>query len=404
MSRQKFDIVISGAGIAGLTAAAGLAARGFEVCVLDPAPPPTTNDAPGSDLRSTAYLAPARALLDATGLWQALAPHATPLDALELCDTAGWPPMLRDTRRFAARELGLDCFGWNVPNWRARALLAAHLSEQDGVDLRFGRSFAAMTTREGMAILRLDDGTRIETRLLIGADGRASAVREAAGIDVTQRRYGQKALAFAVTHERAHENVSREIYNSGGAFTTVPLPDHEGRPASAIVWMNDGRRAIELRDMSPEALSEALALRSMNLLGPMRAITAIASWPVITQTARRLTFQRGLLMAEAAHVLPPIGAQGLNTSLRDVDCLLDLLEPGADPGARSLLDAYAARRQRDTALRAAAIDLFNRVCQSRIDAVQELRLAGLRCAHDAAPLRRGLMRAGLGAGSDGTRD
>ncbi|WP_102109825.1 FAD-dependent monooxygenase [Oceaniglobus roseus] len=395
MTRTDTDILVSGGGIAGLVAAAGLAHRGFRVCVVDPVPPVQTEEDPEADLRSTAFLQPARALFERLGLWEALSPEATPLRALRVIDTQGWPPQERIRRQFEPADLGEPTFGWNIANWRSRAVLARHLEGLENVDLRLGVGFAALLTRTAGAVVTLTDGSRVDAKLVVAADGRNSPVREAAGIGAHSRTYGQSAIVFSVAHDLPHDDVSTEIYNAGGAFTTVPLNDHEGRPASAIVWMNDNARSAELAAMSPEACGAEATLRSVGVLGQMRLLTPRRVWPVITRTADRLTARRTVLIAEAAHVLPPIGAQGLNTSLHDVATLLDCL--GEDPGAPEGLERHARIRGRDVTVRAGVIDLFNRVCRSDFDAVVRLRSAGLRAVHDIAPIRRGVMRAGLGA-------
>ncbi|WP_422071494.1 FAD-dependent monooxygenase [Tranquillimonas rosea] len=397
MTHATVDILVSGAGIAGMVTAAGLARAGFSVCIVDPSVPADSADAAGSDLRSTAYLRPARALFDRLGLWETLAPHATPLEVLRVIDTTGWPPAERERRSFEARDLGHDSFGWNIPNWRTRRELAAILSEMPRVDLRLGTGFSEMLVRDREARVRLDDGTHLTARLVLGADGRASPVRQATGIGVDTTRYGQTALAFAVTHPVPHGNISTEIYNSGGAFTTVPLPDHDGQPASAIVWMDDGPRSAELRAGPAETFAETLRLRSCDILGRMTPVTPIRAWPVITQTAHRMTARRTAILAEAAHVLPPIGAQGLNTSLVDVALLLNLAERHRETlGGDEMLAAFERGRTRDVHARAAVIDLFNRVCKSDRPLAQAARTAGLSAVHGLAPLRRKIMRAGLG--------
>jgi 2-octaprenyl-6-methoxyphenol hydroxylase len=178
----------------------------------------------------------------------------------------------------------------------------------------------------------------------------------------------------------------------------VPLPDVQGGPASAVVWMNDGRRSLDLLAMDEAAFGAEATLRSCGVLGPLTLASPRRLWPVVTQSADRLTAQRTAIVAEAAHVLPPIGAQGLNTSLHDVAALVDLA--AADPeglGAPAMLAAYETARARDIRTRATAIDLFNRVCRSGEAPVQALRLAGLKAVHDIAPLRRAVMRAGLGS-------
>lgn len=397
MDVSRTDIFVSGGGLAGLTAAATLSARGFAVTLADPAPPATDAADNGSDLRSTAFLDPARALLDRAGVWDRLAPLATPLTSLRLVDSKGWPPRIRGSRTFHAADLGLDAFGWNLPNWRTAGELITALDARDGVDLRLGRAFAALDARDGSVTVTLDDGAHIEARLVLAADGHASPVRKAHGIAAARTGYGQKALAFTVAHDVPHDHVSTEIYNRGGAFVLVPLPDRDGRHASAVVWMDDGPRALRLAEMPALAFEAELIERSCNVLGSLTLTSPRRVWPIVTQTARRITAPRTALIAEAAHVMPPIGAQGLNTSLADIADLAGRLDPGADPGSPDILAAFARARALDMRVRSGAVDILNRVCRSGNPLVQAARLAAFAALHDITPLRRGIMRAGLGS-------
>ena len=391
------DIFISGGGIAGLTLALGLARAGLSVTLADPAPPPKDAEADGSDLRSTAFLQPARALYEDLGLWPLLHPHATPLETLAVIDCAGDPPAPRTERAFRSSDLGEPAFGWNLPNWQTRKMLTEALAETPGADLRLGTGFQAILSREREAIVTLTDGARLRARLAVAADGRDSPLREAGGVASETTRYGQKALAFSVTHDTPHRNVSTELYLSGGAFTVVPLPDVAGKPASAVVWMNDGPEAARLMALDAEAFSQAATVRSCRVLGDLALASPRRIWPVITRLATRLTAERTALIAEAAHVLPPIGAQGLNTSLHDVRTLVDLVREAPDAiGEPAWLARYTKARERDIHARARVIDLYNRVCRSDAPPVQALRSLGLSVVHDVAPLRKGVMRAGLG--------
>ncbi len=397
MNRTDTDIFISGGGIAGLTAAAALGQLGFTVVLADPAPPPSEAAEDGSDLRSTAFLQPAKQLLADAELWSALAPHATALETLRVIDCAGDPPEVRTERAFRSSDVGEAAFGWNLPNWLTRKVLAARLADLEGIELRLGTGFRALLTREREAIVTLDDGAQVRARLAIAADGHASPLREAAGIDAETTRYGQKALAFVVTHDLPHDNVSSELYLSGGAFTLVPLPDHDGLPASAVVWMNDGAEALRLMALDDAAFSDAATTRACGVLGALRLASPRRLWPVITRRAQRLTAQRVALIAEAAHVLPPIGAQGLNTSLADIATLVELARSDPDAlGTQTFLDHFVRARARDIRARTVAIDLYNRVCRSDTPSVQSLRSLGLKLAHDVAPLRHRIMLAGLG--------
>jgi len=397
MQTHECDIFISGGGIAGQVSAAVFAARGFSVVMADPQPPVTEADLDGSDLRSTAFLRPARALFDSCGLWTLLEPHSKPLDSLAVIDTTGWPPELRDKRTFAAADMGDEPFGWNLMNWVVRRELWTYLQNAEGVTALYGSGFKSLVQRTDEVLIGLTDGARVRARLAIAADGKFSPLREAAGIDVSTTRYGQKALAFTVTHPQPHHNISTEIYNEGGAFTIVPLPDIDGQNASAIVWMNFGPRAVELMEMPVTDFEEAMYARSTGLLGRMKLKGRRSVWPVISQTADQLVEGRVAVVAEAAHALPPIGAQGLNTSLNDIAALADLAQGAPqDPGAPAVLAAFEKARKPDIRARAKVIDLFNRVARSGEGAMQAVRLTGLKAVHDIAPVRHGVMRAGLG--------
>lgn len=391
------DILISGGGIAGLTAAAAFGTTGFKVICVDPTPPVIDGAADGADLRSTAMLQPARALLERAGLWDSLAPHAAPLQVMRIIDAGGDTPEPRVTREFDAAELSEQPFGWNFPNWLLRREMIARLTELDTVDFRPSIGTKRLFTREGSAKVTLSDDSAIETKLVIAADGRGSPMRTAAGISVRTQRYGQKALVFAVTHPIPHFNVSTEIHRTGGPYTLVPLPDRDGMPCSAVVWMDDGRLAQERMDMDAAEFEEEASSRSTHHFGPLTLASPRQVWPIITQRAERLNAERVALIAEAAHVMPPIGAQGLNMSLTDIATLLDLAQERREGlGDAQMLDAYHKARYSDIILRVRGIDLLNRTSQASSTVARDARSAGLSALYGAAPVRKMLMQMGLG--------
>lgn len=394
---ETCDILVSGGGIAGLTAAAAFGTAGFSVICVDPTPPVTDGAADGADLRTTAMLQPARTLLEAAGVWEALAPHAAALEVMQIVDAGGTDGTARTAKAFKASDVSDLPFGWNFQNWRLRQALVARLDALDTVDFRPGVAAERLLTRTAHAQVGLSDGKKVRTQLVVAADGRTSPMREAADIPVRTRRYGQKALAFAVTHPEPHENVSTEVHQSGGPFTLVPLPDHDGRSCSAVVWMDDGSKTLARYAAETKAFEAEMTERSCGILGPLTLATPRSIWPIISQQADRFSGARIALVAEAAHVVPPIGAQGLNMSLADISTLLDLAESHAgDLGGAPMLDAYHKARFADVTLRVTGIDLLNRTSQASSPFMRDARAFGVRALHEVAPARRTSMRLGLG--------
>ena len=389
---DKTDILVAGGGIAGLSAAARLAADGQQVTIVDPAPAePTT-----ADRRTTAFLQPAIATLQTAGVWDAMAGHGTALRVMRIVDAGGQVRQVRETADFTAEPAGHEVFGWNVPNAPARTALLDHLDGQANVDLRLGVRATDYLGRIDQALVKLSDGARLSARLVLAADGRNSTLRALANLPVRRWEYGQHALVFTVTHDAPHDNISTEIHRTGGPLTLVPMPDQDGKPASAVVWMTPSARALGLNDLSDADLAAELTAQTMGLFGPLTVAGPRAVWPIITQVATRLTAPRLALIAEAAHVMPPIGAQGLNTSVHDIETIAALIHGQPDPGAPDLLDRYQSRILPRTLARIAGIDLLNRAARTEFQPLRDLRRAGLTALSRIPPLRALAVRAGMG--------
>jgi len=402
MERIDTDILVAGGGVAGLTATSVFGAAGFRTLCVDPVPPVTEMQASGADLRSTAFLLPSVALLKDCGLWDRLQAHAAPLRIMRLADAGGEAGVLREVADFDAQEIGREAFGYNLPNWLLRREMVAHIDAQPNCRLEAPLAVARVTPRSTGALVQLSDGRQVAAKLVVAADGRNSLIREQLGIGVKKWRYGQKAVVFNVCCERPHQNVSTEIHRSGGPFTLVPLPDHDGNHYCAVVWMETGPRAEELRDMAVEAFNAELNLRSCGILGNLKLEGKRLVWPIIAQRADRLDGPRTALLAEAAHVIPPIGAQGLNMSLADLTALRDLVvqarDQGKDIATPELLRRYHRSRWPDMAARVAGVDLLNRAAMAEDQSLRDLRRAGLKMLYALKPLRHVAMKAGLGAG------
>ncbi|WP_417805917.1 FAD-dependent oxidoreductase [Thalassospira lucentensis] len=393
----KTDILIAGGGIAGMSAAARLAADGHAIIIVDPAP---ADIGEGTDLRTTAFLEPGIETLKKAGVWDAIKPTGAELRVMRIVDAGGTERTPRETADFDGAETTQGFFGWNVSNKAARVTLMAKLAELDNVEFRFSTTVTGFTGTARAGVAQLSDGETVEAKLVIAADGRNSSLREMAGIKHKRWAYDQSALVFVVTHDKPHDNISTEIHRTGGPLTLVPMPDLDGKPCSSVVWMVPADRASDLNAMSDDALSAEITHDTMNLFGPLNVASPRAVWPMISQVPSRLISARLALIAESAHVVPPIGAQGLNMSLHDIETLAQLMAKAKfnndDIGATTLLKSYERKQLPKTLARVGGIDLLNRASMFEPKTLRDLRYAGLSAINRIGPLRKLAIKVGVG--------
>ena len=395
------DILIAGGGIAGMSAAARFAADGHQIVIVDPAP---ADIGEGSDLRTTAFLEPGIATLTKAGVWDAIKPTGAELRVMRIVDAGGETRTPRETADFDGAETKQGFFGWNVSNKAARVAMMAKLGQLENVDFRFSTTVTGFKNTARFADVTISDDKSddetIRAKVVIAADGRNSSLRDMAGIKHKRWAYDQSAMVFVVTHDKPHDNISTEIHRTGGPLTLVPMPDLNGKPCSSVVWMTPAKRADDLNAMSDEALSAEITHDTMNLFGPLTVASPRAVWPMIAQVPNRLIAARLALIAEAAHVVPPIGAQGLNMSLHDIETLADLMAKarlhGQDIGATPLLKSYERRQLPKTLARVGGIDLLNRASMLEPKPLRDLRYAGLSAINRIGPLRKFAIKVGIG--------
>ncbi len=402
IQNEKFfssDIVVVGAGPAGLTAALALAKTGADVIC---AGPPHSPDPERPDTRTTALLLGSVKLLETLGVWKMCVDKAAPLKAIRLIDDTGRLLRAPDIE-FRAEEIEKEAFGYNIPNTTLVSALHEQIRTHTSLHYMETDAVTEIKIESGSLELRLAEDSVIRTQLVVGADGRKSLARQTAGIKTSSWAYEQTALACNFEHTHSHEYISTEFHRSTGPFTVVPLPGH----ASSLVWVERPDHAEKLKKLNDESFIHHLEERLQGLLGTVTSVGPRASFPLSGLSVQCFARQRIALVGEAAHVIPPIGAQGLNLGFRDVATLTNCIasapwahDPsgkGKDYGADHVLQAYDEARRADVWSRTFTVDLLNRSLISNLLPIQAMRSAGLHLLNMVAPLRRFIILQGLGS-------
>ena len=378
------EVAVVGGGPAGLVSAIALATAGVETLLI--ARPAE------ADHRTTALLAGSVTALETLGVWEACRLNAAPLAKIRIVD---------DTARlirapevvFAAAEIGLDAFGHNIENRHLLAALFARATAMKNLSHVAGSALAVESDGTGVTIKLADAEARV--KLAIGADGHRSLCRAAAGIGSQRRTYPQTALTLNLKHARPHDDVSTEFHTALGPFTLVPLPDRR----SSLVCVLDPATAAKLVAKTDEELSTEIERRAHSLLGKMSVEPGRGIFPLAVEKADASARGRIALVGEAAHVVPPIGAQGLNLGLRDsatiAEIVADARRQNLDVGAPGVLATYETQRRADLASRTMVVDLLNRSLLTDFIPAQSARGLSLYLVDRIGPLRRALMREGV---------
>jgi len=335
------DVLIAGAGLPGLAAASALARLGLSVALADRAAAgfsAVASDPEDWDVRVYAVSPGSAEFLRALGAWQRLAPdRIAPVEAMRIEGDAG------AVLNFSAYDLGERALAWIVEERALREALVP-LVHEAGVSIHAPAAFEALTFSGDAAVLRLGSGESIAARLIVGADGARSWVRDAAGLAAQTRSYAQTAVVANFSCERGHRGRAYQWFRSdGGVLAWLPLP---GQRVS-IVWSAPERLARELLALAPDALAARVANEGGHALGAFSAITRSAGFPLQSVKPTATIAHRVALVGDAAHGVHPLAGQGVNLGFGDAEALFAVLKergPLTDAGASILLERYARRR------------------------------------------------------------
>lgn len=400
------DIVVAGNGPVGMIAALALAKLGLKTSIIGP-------KKTIFDMRTTALMMPSIRMLETIGVWNSIKPSAAPLKMMCILD--GTDRLIRSRPViFQASDIAEEAFGWNMPNAILnQSLQQALLSHTYITSIEASVSGYETSNRHSLedcpegvrngcgndtesVRITLETGAVLVARLVVGADGRNSLARDAAGIKSVSWSYDQSALVTSFAHTRPHENCSTEFHTETGPFTIVPLPGNR----SSLVWVLKPDTAASYLKLDTDALSRLIETRMQSMLGKITVSDDRQLYPLSGQYPSRFANDRIALIGEAAHLFPPIGAQGLNLGIRDVEELCAIVGQNiAGVGGREQMGAYDSKRRPDIAARTGAVDALNRSLLTSFLPTQLVRSLGLATLDVVPPLRGFFMREGMRPGS-----
>jgi 2-octaprenyl-6-methoxyphenol hydroxylase len=400
------DVVIAGAGMTGATLGLALASAGLRPVLVDPQPF-DAQVAPTFDGRASAIAFSSFRQWRALQAGPGLEPHAQRIEQILVTDGRGagasaGPPgseFLRfDAAEIAERSEG-EPLGYMIENRRIRAGLAEAV-QAAGLEVLAPASVAAVEVGPALATVTLADGRQVRAPLVVGAEGRGSVVREAAGIGTMGWGYGQSGVVATVHLERDHAGVAYEYFLPTGPFAILPLTERR----ASLVWTEPTRRGEALRGARDEVFHAHLRRRFGDFLGAVEARGPRFVYPLSLQLATKLTAPRLALLGDAAHAIHPLAGQGLNLGLKDAAALAQVLAEamrlGEDVGSASVLERYARWRRLDNIAVSLACDGFNRLFSNDNPLLRAGRDAGMAVVGRLGPVRRFFMQEAGGALGD----
>jgi 2-octaprenyl-6-methoxyphenol hydroxylase len=393
---DRADVIIFGGGMIGLALAAALDSSGLSSIVLDPADPaPRTSSA--FDGRTSAVSSSSMRMLETIGVTQHLAEAGCPIKRIAVAD--GLQP---GGLHFDAEDD--EPLGWMHENRNLRAALQARAEAGRDAWLMWKSQVTGVDRGEHGVIVTLHDGRRLQAPLLVAADGRNSATREAAGIRVARWRYNHQAIVSVLGHELPHENVAYEIFYPTGPFALLPMTDTPAGHRSAIVWSVPQQDAAGWLSLNDEDFAGEARAAMGNFLGKIEMLAPRSSFPLGFHHAAQITAQRLALVGDAGHAIHPIAGQGLNLGFRDVAALAEVLVEGArlglDAGDQQLLDRYQRWRSLDALSVAFATDSLTRIYGVPGKTASAVRRFGMGLVERITPLRDRLMNEARGTSGD----
>ena len=398
MKNNNIDIFVTGAGLAGLLASIAFSSKGFSVVCIDKIDIKSHIKNNSKSYRTTAFLEPSKTFFEEIGIWKEIEKHSCPMNSLKLVDTKLSNDYLtvEATKTFSNQES--NTLGWNIKNNNMIKVLFEIAKKEKNISLFPNTTIETFKVTDEFVEIDLSNKKHFNAKLIVGSDGRDSFIRNELNIKSTTKVLGQNALTFGIQHEKPHKSISNEIYYSGGPFTTVPIKNNSNENYSSVVWMDEEIASENLMKLDKSSFEQEINKRSAGILGNLKLVSEPQLWKMRTQVAKRLISFRAVIIAEAAHVLPPIGAQGFNMSINDIKCLLKKsIKNKYKLGEPRMLLSYERERLVDMNFRVSSVSLLNYFSKTDNPFLKIIRSSTIKYLFNFNPLKSTIMKLGLGS-------
>lgn len=385
MQKKRFDIVVVGGGMIGAATALGLAKQGKKVAVVEGVAPTPFDIAQPSDLRVSAISMASVQLLENLGAWSEIENmRISPYRRLETWE-------YEECRtRFHAESLNMDQLGYIVENRLLQLGLWQQFSKYEKLHCFCPDSLVSVNLHSQQHQLLLQSGQELEAKLIVGADGANSKVRDLAGIGVTAWDYRQDCMLINVETEKPQQDITWQRFTPTGPRSFLPLNGHQG----SLVWYDTPKRIRQLIAMKNDALRREIISHFPKELGDINVLQA-GSFPLTRRHAQQYQKNRCVLVGDSAHTINPLAGQGVNLGFKDVKALLEVLDI-KEWHLESNLSQYERKRRADNLLMQSAMDLFYKTFSNNIMPIKFVRNAVLKCADNGGPIKRKMLKYALG--------
>lgn len=393
--KSNYDIVIVGGGMVGSTLACALGNSPLKVAVLEQALPSVPSQE--YDLRVSAITLASQTLFENIGAWQGmLQRRVSAVREMQVGDESGTGSI-----HFNAAEIGEACLAWIIENSVTQTALTERLHQYTNIHYLCPLEIQDIHLNENEPQVRLKDGRTLHARLVVGADGADSSVRQAAGIQTQALNLNQKGIVATITTEKPHEHIARQRFLATGPLAFLPLADAH---ACSIVWSADSTYADQLLALDDAAFLLALQKAFGMSLGMIQTVGARAAFPLALMHAKAYSAARMALIGDAAHTVHPLAGQGVNLGFLDAaalaEVLLDATAKQKDIGAHVLLRRYERWRKADNLSMVTLTGGFRYLFGSDLPGLSQLRNVGLSLTNAATPLKNFIMRRASGLRGD----